>query len=234
MHSGFLPKLGDKLPCGFGIGGWFYNQRMQLQRQRLEGDRIGALDNAAPGWRSMIALTSKSLHKQPTATELEHENRYTENLREAVAFVAEFGRLPRVNGLCAKTDRLAKWLASQRSCASFGKLSIERAQSLDHNLPGWRMEFTDEMMGQWQKALASLVARVKELGRLPTGNSPSAQWMYRQRKALTQGKLCESRERALSEAVPGWNNHSSRLERKQRIDECDSTGSLAVSNQAGM
>ena len=234
-HSGYLPNQGDKLPCGFGIGKWLQNQRKQLQSQRLEGVQVGALDDAAPGWRCMIALSSEGLLKRPTATELELENRFTVSLREATAFVAEFGRLPRVSGLSSKTNRLAMWLAAQRRCASRGKLSIERAQRLDHTLPGWRkVEFTDEMEGQWQNALASLVARVKQLGRLPSRNGPSAQWMYRQRKALKEGRLCASRERALSEAVPGWNTHSSKLEREQRIGECDSTGSPAVSVQAGM
>ena len=209
-----------------------YNQRTHLQRQRLEGDRISALDDAAPGWRSKITLSSESLHKRLNATELELENRFTVNLREAAAFVAEFDRLPRVNGLCAKTNQLANWLGTQRKSASRGNLSIERAQRLDHNLPGWRTDFSDEMEGQWQNSLARLVARVKELGRLPTGNSPSARWMHQQRKALTEGRLSESRERALSEAVPGWNKLSSRLEREQRIDECDSTVSPAVSEQA--
>ena len=231
-HSGYLPKQGDKLPCGFGIGGWLHNQRKHLQSQRLEEARIGALDNAAPGWRSMLALSSESLHKRLNAIELEHENRFTENLREAAAFVAEFGRLPRANGVCAKKDRLPMWLTHQRRFASLGKLSIERAQRLDHTLPGWRRDFSDEMEEQWQNALACLVARVKELGRLPTG--PSAKWMHRQRKVLREGRMSESRERALSAAVPGWNKCSSSLESEQRMDECDSTVSPAVSEQAGI
>ena len=232
-HSGYLPKKGINLPCGFGIGAWLHNQRKQLQSQRLDGVRIAALDDAAPGWRITIDLSSDSLHKRPSATELELENRFTVNLREATALVAEFGRLPRANGLCAKKTRLASWLSHQRRCASLGKLSIERAQRLDHSLPGWRTDIgSDEMVGQWQDALASLVARVKELGRLPTG--PSARWMYEQRRALREGRLCESREIALSEAVPGWKKPSRRRERQERTDACDSTGLPAVRERAGI
>ena len=142
------------------------------------------------------------------------------NLREATAFVAEFGRTPRVSGLCAMNGQLAIWLGHQRRFASHGKLSTERAQRLDYSLPGWRTDFSDEMEGQWHNALASLVARVKELGRLPTGNGPSARWMHRQRQTLREGKMCESRERALSELVPGWNKLSSKRESEERTGEC--------------
>ena len=90
------------------------------------------------------------------------------------------------------------------------------------------------MEEQWQNALACLVARVKELGRLPTGNGPTAKWMYVQRRALREGRLCESRERALNETVPGWNKVSSSLEREQKIDKRDSTVWPPVSEQAGM
>ena len=232
MHGGHLPESGDTLPCGFQIGKWLYQQRGKLQRQRLEAVRIGELDSVAPGWRSSVALSSENLHKRPSATEIELENRFTEHLREAAASVAEFGRFPRVDGMCAAKDRVASWLKNQRTNVSVGKLSNDRAQRLDNILPGWRTDATDDLEQQWQNALASLVARVKELGRLPTANCPSANWIRWQRRVSKQGKLNEDRERALNEAVPGWNKRTSRRESKERTDECEST-SPAVRKQAG-
>ena len=232
-HNGSLPKIDTTLPCGFAIGKWLRVQRMRLQSQRLEGVRISALDDAAPGWRSMIALSSENLHKRPTATELEREDRFTANLREAAALVAELGRFPRGTGIDTSTDRVANWLVSQRKGNSLGKLSIERVQQLDHTLPGWQNEdFSYELECRWQASLASFVARVKELGRRPTGNDPSAMWMFQQRRALRQGMLSEGRERALNEVVPDWTKPSSRLDRNQRTD-CEGTGLVAVSEQTG-
>ena len=232
-HNGSLPGGDDKLPCGFGIGKWLYFQRKQLRSQQLEGDRIVALDDAAPGWRDTIALMPESLQKYPSATDLERENRYTAHLKEAAAFVAKVGRLPRYSGKDANNDRLASWVAKQRRSESLGMLSIERARSLDHALPGWRKgEHSHQLEQQWQASLARLVARVKELGRLPTGSETSAQWMCLQRKHLREGKLHEGREGALNEAVPGWKSTSSKRESEQMTDKCESTGLTAGSKQA--
>ena len=232
-NKGSLPKQGDKLPCGFAIGAWLYHQRKRLQGQRLEGTRIGALDDAAPGWRNTVALSPEGLHKRPSATELSRESQFTANLRDIAAFVTELGRLPRKNDMRDNEHRLASWISDQRRNALGGILSIERDQRLDRTLPGWRMEgVPDKGSRRWHNALASLVARVKELGHLPTG--PSAQWMHRQRRALVLGKLQEGRERALNEAVPGWVKLSSRRESVKRSAGHDSTGLPVVSEQAGI
>ena len=232
-HNGSLPKHGDKLPCGFKIGAWLYCQRKALKSQRLEGIQIGALDDAAPGWRSTVVLSPESLHKFPNITELKRESQFTASLRVAATLVAELGRLPRNSGMSANEHQVAGWIAHQRRHALRGKLSIERAQRLDHTLPGWRKEhMPDEGSRRWQNSLASFVARAKEPGRLPTG--PSAQWMYKQKRALELGKLQEGRESALDEAVPGWNKLSSRRESVKRTDSFQSTGLPAVSEQAGI
>ena len=63
---------------------------------------------------------------------------------------------------------------------------------------------------QWQASLAILVAEVKKLGRLPTKRSVSTTWMYTQQEAFRKGRMYEGRERALNEALPGWNKHSKR------------------------
>ena len=181
-----------------------HHQRNRLKSQRLESTLIGALDDAAPGWRSTIVLSPEGLHKRPSATELSRESQFTANLRDIAAFVTELGRLPRKNDMRDNEHRLATWISDQRRNALSGILSIERAQRLDRTLPGWRLEgMPDQGSRRWQNSLASFVAQVKELGRLPTG--PSAKWMYRQRRALEMGKLQEGRERALNDAVPGWN-----------------------------
>ena len=234
-HNGSLPGDDDKLPCGFGIGRWLRHQRKELLRQRLEGDQIGTLDDAAPGWRSMIALRPASLQKCPIAIELERENHYTVNLRKAAAFVAEFGRLPRRNGKDPDNDRLASWVTLQRRNECHGILSIERAQRLDNTLPGWRkVEPSHELEQRWQATLARFVAQVKELGRLPTGTGPFVKWIKLQRKHLREGKLHEGREGALNEAVPGWKSTSSRRESEQPTDQCESTGLTARSKYAGI
>ena len=234
-HNGSLPGDDDKLPCGFGIGKWLYDQRNKLQSQRLEGDQIGALDDAAPGWRITIALRPESLQKYPNAIELRRENLFTANLKEAAAFVATVGRLPQCTGKDPDSDRLAYWVAAQRRNESLGMLSFERAQRLDITLPGWRkVEPSHELEQQWQASLAGLVARVKELGRLPTGTEPSVKWIYLQRKHLREGKLHEGREGALNEAVPGWKSRSSKRESQQITEQCESTGLIAGSKQAGI
>jgi hypothetical protein len=233
-HNGDLPTQKVKLPCGFSIGGWLRIQRVQLRRQRLEGVRICMLDDAAPGWRKTIALSSKSLCKRPNAIELELENRFTENLREAAALVAELGRSSRKNNMGINNDRLALWLSHLRWDESRGILPIERVQRLDHTLPGWRKEdILDEQERRWQNALVAYIARVKELGRLPTGLDPYARWMCRQRMAFKQDRLHEGRERALSDAVPGWKKFSRRRGSEQRTDERETTDVPAVSEQAG-
>ena len=232
-HNGSLPKHGDKLPCGFDIGGWLYRQRMRQQSQRLEGTRIGALDDAAPGWRSTVFLSPEGLHKRPNITEPKRDHQFTARLSVAAALVSELGKLPRNSGMSSNEDQVAGWIAHQRRNALRGTLSIERAQRLDRTLPGWRMEgVPDKGSRRWHNALASLVARVKELGHLPSG--ASAQWMYKQRRALALGKLQEGRERALNEAVPGWNKLSSRRKSVKRTNGFESTGLPAVSGQAGI
>ena len=234
-HNGHLPKRGDKLPCGFGIGSWLYKQFNQLKGQRLEGYQISALDDAAPGWRSTIALSPESLCKRPSATELERENRFTLSLGEAVALVDELGRFPVLNGMSTQFDRVANWLIKQRRAESCGRLSVERAQRLDHTLPGWRRKnLSDELERQWQNALAAFIAQVKELGRPPSNPDPSAKWMSHQRRLRKQGRLHEDRERFLDEAVPGWNKCSSRRESEQMNDESESTGLPDVSKEAGI
>ena len=207
---------------------------MRLRSQRLEGVQIGALDDAAPGWRSRIALSSENLHKRLTAAELEREDCFTAHLREAAALVAELGKFPRANGTDTSTGRVAYWLKQQRKGNSSGKLSIERVQQLDHTLPGWRnINCFYEGEHRWQASLTTFVARVKKLGRRPTAD-PSARWMYWQRQALRMGILLKGRERALSEAVPGWNKPLSRRKRKETTDECEGTGLAAMSEQTGI
>ena len=218
-HSGHLPKPPDTLPCGFHIGHWLSFQRKLLKRQRLEGVRICALDDAAPGWRSSIAVSPEGLHKRLTAAELEEEDRFTANLRDVAAFVAEHGSIPRDSKMGTATDHLAVWLVSQRRQVATGRLSVERVQHLDHTVPGWRKgQGGGEGGRRWQDSLASLAARVKELGRLPIGSERSAQFMRMQRYKLKQGSLSEDRVRALDEAVPGWNEWSRRRLNEQSTD----------------
>ena len=234
-HNGRLPKRGDKLACGFGIGPWLYKQRDQLKSQRLEGVQISALDDAAPGWRINMALSPESLCKRPSATELERENRFTLILGKAAALVAKLGRFPCHNGVDNKNDPVAKWLGNLQRRESCGRLSVERVQRLDHTLPGWRRgNLSDELEQQWQNALAAFVAQVKVLGRPPSDPDPSAEWMTRQRSSLKQGRLHEGRERCLNEAVPGWNKRSSRRESGQRTDESERTCLPDVSKEAGI
>ena len=234
-HNGYLPTHEDRLPCGFYIGAWLSYQRLQLRRQRLERVRICMLDDAVPGWRKTIAVSSKSLCKRPNATELENENRFTENLREAAALVAELGKSSRKNNMGINNDRLALWLSKLRWVEKLGILPIERVQLLDHTLPGWRKEnILDKQERRWQNALVAYIARVKELGRLPTGLDPYARWMCTQRMAFKQDKLHGDRERALSDAVPGWKNFSRGRGSEQRTDEREATDVPAVTEQAGI
>ena len=235
-HKGHLPGAHDRLPCGFSIGSWLRAQKQQLQKQRLEGDRISALDNAAPGWRSAIAVevSQDTLLKRPTANELELENIFTANLREAAALFAEHGSIPRDSLLGTSKYRVAHWLQNQRKNASTGRLPVERAQRLDHAMPGWRKgDISDGREKQWQNALAALIAQVKDTGRLPRTREPSAEWLYRQQKALKHGRLHEGRERALNEVVPGW-KLSRRHKSEQRTGESETTGMTVASRQAGI
>ena len=139
-HKGHLPGQHDRLPCGFLIGHWLKQQVQLLQKQRLEGERISALDNAAPGWRSTIAVevSQDTLHKRPTVKELEVENMFTANLREAAALFAELGSIPFGSVLGTRKYGVAHWLQNLRRKVSTGRFPVERAQRLDHALPGWR------------------------------------------------------------------------------------------------
>ena len=178
-------------------------------------------------------MRSEILNKHPDVTELEIEFLFTWNLEKAAALVAELGSFPHRNSSSAAGNRFALWLSHQRWFESLGRLPIERAQSLDHTLPGWRKEDVfDERERQWLNALAAYIARVEELGHLPTGDDPCARWMNAQQNSLKQDTLYEGRERALNGAVPGWKTDSCRHESKQRTDECENTGSPTVSVQA--
>ena len=235
-HRGQLPVRGDKLPCGFGIGDWLNKQEQQLRKQRLEGDRISALDNAAPGWRSTIAVevSQDSLQKRPTAKELELENMFTANLREAAALFAEHGSIPCDTLLGTSKYGVARWVINQRRKVSTGRLPVKLAQRLDDALPGWRKgRISDSQEKQWQNWLTAIIAQVKHTGRLPKNPEPSAKWMYTQRTALKLGRLHEGRERALNEALPGW-KLSRRLKSEQRTGESETTGSTVVNGQAGI
>ena len=231
-HKGHLPGQHDRLPCGFLIGHWLKQQVQLLQKQRLEGERISALDNAAPGWRSTIAVevSQDNLLKRPTVKELEVENMFTANLREAAALFAEHDNIPRDSLFGTSKYRVACWLQNQRHKVSTGRLPVERAQRLDDALPGWRKgDISDGREKQWQNALAALIAQVKDTGRLPKTREPSAEWLYRQQTALKHGRLHEGRERALNEAVPEW-----KLSSEQRTGESETTGSTIVNGQAGV
>ena len=235
-HKGHLPGAYDRLPCGFSLGDWLKQQRQLLKKQRLEGERISALDNAAPGWRGTIAVevSQDSLLKRPSAKELEVESMFAAKLREAAALFAEHGSIPRDRFLGTSKYRVGDWIINLRREVSTGRLGVERAQRLDHALPGWR-EWGESYQSakQWQNALAAFIAQVKDTGRLPKNAEPSANWMYAQRTALNHGRLHEGRERALNEAVPGW-KLSTRLSKEQRTGESGNTGLTIVSGQAGM
>ena len=186
-------------------------QCKHLQNQRLEEVQIGELDKAAPGWRSTIALSPEKMQKRPNAREIEHDNRFMTFLNEAAVLVAENGGMLRKGELATNKNRVANWLAHQRNKKSMGTLPFERIQRLDHTLPGWQnADYTCELERRWPASLASLVARVKELGRLPRGMDPSAKWLCGQKAIFKEGRLRKDRERALNEAVPGWNTLSSR------------------------
>ena len=201
---------------------------------------VGSLPNKRgderwPGWRKTITVCSETLNKHPDDTEVEPRRRFTEHLKEAAALVAELGRPARKNNMGINNDRLASWLVHLRWDESCGRLSIERVQRLDHILPGWRKEdILDEQERRWQNALVAYIARVKELGRLPTGLDPCATWMLRQRRAFKQGRLYEGRERALNDAMPGWEKFSRRRGSEQRTDERETTNVPAMSEQAGI
>ena len=138
-NTGKLPKYDETLPCGFLVGVWLFKQRGRLAKGRLEQVQISDLDDAAPGWRSEIVTIPESLHKHPSTTELDRNEAYHAIMRELAAFIAEYGRFPRCGGV-PDTDEywLGKWLVKQRSVQSRGRLSTERAESLDSTVPGWR------------------------------------------------------------------------------------------------
>lgn len=110
---------------------WLRNQRSSFRNGLLLRERIAKLDEALPGWSSVVTggyRTSSGNHA-----------RWNSRVHELAGFLQHQGRLPRTCPFRPETERaLGKWLALQRYALKKGTLHPDRAAHLDELVSGWR------------------------------------------------------------------------------------------------
>lgn len=203
------------------LGQWLMTQRKMLRVQAPDArqqERIRLLDESAPSWRALggaeDGLTPGWLAR----------------LEQVCRFHAEHGRLPRSRG--GSEERvLGRWIDAQRAAArgtGTGLWTPERGERLDAALPGWLRKSRPlstrtgseagtaparGLSARWLLRAEDLQRFLQREGRQPRRNSPGdherglAQWLSRQRTAAAgepRSSWTASRERRLTELVPGW------------------------------
>ena len=98
---------------------WIRSIKRRARQGSLSPQRVKLLDEMLPGWQ-------RNAHRD------EHEKRWSESLAELVAFVNEFGRLPKL------LEGSGKWLKGQRAYLRKGAMREDREQALDAAVPEWR------------------------------------------------------------------------------------------------
>lgn len=110
---------------------WLRNQRASFRNGLLLRERIARLDEALPGWSSVVAGGYR--------TSSGNQARWNSRVDELASFLRQQGRLPRTGPFRPETERaLGKWLALQRYALRKGVLRPDRAAHLDGLVPEWR------------------------------------------------------------------------------------------------
>jgi superfamily II DNA or RNA helicase len=171
---------------GFRLGPWVHSRRVDRSRDRLEADKVAALE-ALPGW------TWDPL-----------EDRFHYGLRELRAYVASFGdsRVPS-SYVSPGGFKLGRWLNKARQTS---RSKPERAALLEA-LPGWTWNSGDTVFAANLAAIKSF-QEARGHARIPFGYATESGLKLGQivnvyRTAFKAGEMPPERARLL-EAAPGW------------------------------
>jgi superfamily II DNA or RNA helicase len=118
---------------------------------------------------------------------------FQENVDQVTAFVAEHGRLPKIN------EENGQWRSRQCIAYRMKKIAVERIRLLEA-IPLWTWEVQEEA---FETNVARVTAFVEEHNRLPKKSEDPADWIGGQRKAYKRKKLSPQRIRVL-EDIPRW------------------------------
>lgn len=132
---------------------------------------------------------------------------FQQRTEELAAFVAEHGRYPSVNREPGKS--LGAWLTYQRSRSRDGRLSAERAATLDAAAPSWRDP--RGVSDRWEERFGALSKFVAEHGKPkarakdPHGEENRLNiWLQGQRVEDRKSPIAPERRARLDALVPGW------------------------------
>lgn len=180
------------------LSAWVQAQRKakRTMSRSWSTERSDLLDTYFPGW-DIVAPTWDEMLAQ---------------LAEWVARPANLGRRPSSSRSADESERrLSKWIDQQRG-ASQGRTrsswSVEREKALTGVLPSWAEPQEEEAWLSMLELAASRCSFHERQTVPPMYSTPDGRkigkWLSRQRKALAENRLLESRRNALDSSIPGW------------------------------
>lgn len=203
-HGHASPASAFVTDDGFALGDWVARQRGSYRDGTMAADRIRRLE-AMPRW-SWVGYRS----------------RWESAFQRMLAYVAEFGDAYVLSGYVSDDGfRLGSWVSAQRAKYRSGRLSKQRAASLQQ-LPGWMWEpdfdqsrARSEALHNWQdtlwnKGFEALIAFSRQCGHAsPDSRFVTADgfklggWVARQRCSYNAGILRDEYAQRLG-TVQDW------------------------------
>jgi hypothetical protein len=193
-----------------------------MYRKGLTVKRIADLCGAGPQTVSRHLRVQRA--KYPDMDVEQRSNRPPINLKpvgpkwqaniDAMAlFLVTSGRYPTKGDPDPADQKLARWLAVQRSAERDGRLPEDRLRTLSA-LPGWmndqRVELGKE---RWLARLEELRVFREAAGRWPRFRDSVDEaervlgvWLHAQRQNFGRGRLTRDQKKLLNNTVPGWNS----------------------------
>lgn len=171
---------------------WINAQRRAATLNSLDGERVQALNQAAPHWQTGAYTLA-----------------WEETRADVAAFYASNGYFPRQSAEHKSEVRLARWVDAQRQAHRLGKLSGPRTQALE-NMPAWKWTVTKRY--GWDSNLQSYADFIRVNGNRPTLDGERSdewrlyKWLARQREAAARGDLTSQRAADLESVDPGWDS----------------------------
>lgn len=188
-HGSSRVPFSYRSPDGLSLGQWVNMQRNAYAADTLADERRERLEQLADwSWNARLQLW---------------EDGYTTLCR----YVEVNGSAAVVYDCVFEGFAIGKWVITQRSAYSTGKLSEQRQERL-LRLTGWVWDVKDE---QWGVGFAHLLKWVETTGNSalprvyvdPDDGYQVGHWVNNQRAARRREKLPEERERQLEE-LPDW------------------------------
>ena len=199
------------------LGSWVAVQRHLQSTGKLQPDREAKLNEIQFTWSERIVRSRVNSASSETI-----DKKWNASFQKLIEFKSRFGHcdVP----LNWKEDPfLGRWVATQRSFQSGGRLRQDRKAKLDELQFAWRSQssqtstlFARVRDAKWNIFFDKLVEFKKTCGhcRVPYNSKCKddlalASWVSRQRNAKTKGTLRSDREVKLNEIQFDWNNKGS-------------------------